>query len=246
MRRTDKLSLYRRKRDFSVTPEPSGDKPPPAGGGRYVVQLHDARRLHFDLRLEVDGVYKSWAVTRGPSLDPNDRRLAVEVEDHPIEYGTFEGTIPKGQYGGGTVMLWDRGQWIPHGDPVKALKKGHIEFEFDGERLKGGFHLVRMADRDEGKGEGARHNWLLIKMSDRWAKPGHGDAAIANATSVKTGRGMRDIASGGGPEWDSTRSAEAMKKNVAAIEADARGKRGKLPAIIEPELTTLAEAPPGG
>ncbi|HET6620136.1 MAG TPA: DNA ligase D [Dongiaceae bacterium] len=246
MRRSDKLSLYRRKRDFSVTPEPGGERPAPAGGRRYVMQMHAARRLHFDLRLEIDGVYKSWAVTRGPSLDPKDRRLAVEVEDHPIEYGTFEGTIPKGQYGGGTVMLWDRGRWIPRGDPVKGHKKGHIEFEFDGERLKGGFHLVRMADRDEGKGKGAKHNWLLIKTSDRWAKPGRGDAAIANATSVKTGRTMREIAAGGGPEWDSTRSAAAMKKNVAALEADARGKPGKLPAIIEPELTSLADAPPDG
>jgi bifunctional non-homologous end joining protein LigD len=246
MRRKDKLSLYRKKRDFSVTPEPSGEGAPPAGSGRYLIQMHDARRLHFDLRLEADGVYKSWAVTRGPSLDPKDRRLAVEVEDHPIEYGTFEGTIPQGQYGGGTVMLWDRGHWIPEGDPAKGLKKGHLAFELKGERLKGAFDLVRMADRDEGKGKKLRHNWLLIKKNDRWAKPGHGDAAIANATSVKTGRTMRQIAEGRGPTWDSNRSAAAMKKNVAALEADARGKPGKLPAFIEPELTTLVDAPPGG
>ena len=246
MRRKDKLSLYRKKRDFSVTPEPSGAGAAPRGGGRFVIQMHAARRLHFDLRLEVDGVYKSWAVTRGPSLDPQDRRLAVEVEDHPIEYGTFEGTIPQGQYGGGTVMLWDRGQWIPEGDPVKGLKKGHLAFEFKGERLKGGFDLVRMADRDEGKGSKVRHNWLLIKKDDRWAKPGHGDAAIANATSVKTGRSMRQIAEGGGPTWDSNRSESAMKKNLAAMEADGHGKRGGLPAFIEPELTTSVEAPPSG
>jgi bifunctional non-homologous end joining protein LigD len=246
MRRKDKLSLYRKKRDFSVTPEPSGVAPAPAGSGRYVIQLHDARRLHFDLRLEIGGVYKSWAVTRGPSLDPKDRRLAVEVEDHPIEYGAFEGTIPQGEYGGGTVMLWDRGHWVPEGDPAKAHKKGHIAFEFKGERLKGSYHLVRMADRDEGKGKKVRHNWLLIKQNDRWAKPGHGDAAIANATSVKTGRTMRQIAEGAGPVWDSTRSPAAMKKNVAAIEADERGKRGKLPPFIEPELTTLVDEPPSG
>src|SRR5213593_3735427 len=173
MRRKDKLVLYRKKRDFSVTPEPSGATAASAGGGRYVIQLHAARRLHFDLRLEIDGVYKSWAVTRGPSLDPNDRRLAVEVEDHPIEYGTFEGTIPQGEYGGGTVMLWDRGHWKPDGDPAKAHQKGHITFEFEGERLKGGFSLIRMADRDQGKGKRVRHNWLLIKKNDRWAKPGH-------------------------------------------------------------------------
>jgi bifunctional non-homologous end joining protein LigD len=246
MRGNGKLSLYRKKRDFSVTPEPSGEGRAPSGDHRYVMQLHAARRLHFDLRLEVDGVYKSWAVTRGPSLDPKDRRLAVEVEDHPIEYGTFEGTIPQGEYGGGTVMLWDRGHWRPEGDPAKAHKKGHISFEFEGERLKGGFSLIRMADRDQGKGRKARHNWLLIKKNDRWARPGQGDAAIANATSVKTGRTMRQIAEGGGPQWSSERSPAAMKKNVAAMEAEARGKPARLPAIIEPELTTLVDAPPGG
>ena len=255
MRRKDKLGLYRNKRDFSVTPEPSGQAAIAAVGGaaasaadgaRYVIQLHAARRLHFDLRLEIDGVYKSWAVTRGPSLDPEDRRLAVEVEDHPLEYGTFEGTIPQGEYGGGTVMLWDRGHWEPEGDPAKAHKKGHIGFELQGERLKGGFDLVRMADRDEGKGKRVRHNWLLIKKSDRYAKPGKGDAAMANATSVKTGRTMRQIAEGDGPVWDSTRSASAMKKNIAALETDSAGKRSKLPAIIEPELTTLVDAPPSG
>src|SRR5215813_9814570 len=248
MRGNDKLSLYRKKRDFSLTPEPRGGRTMPAAASRYVMQLHAARRLHFDLRLEIDGVYNSWAVTRGPSLDPKDRRLAVEVEDHPIEYGTFEGTIPQGEYGGGTVMLWDRGHWKPEGDPKKAHQKGHISFEFEGERLKGGFSLIRMADRDEGKGKGhkARHNWLLIKKNDRWAKPGHGDAAIANATSVKTGRGMRQIAEGGGPQWGSGRSPETMRRNVAAMEADASGKSAKLPAVVEPELTTLVDVPPSG
>ena len=244
MRRKDKLALYRKKRDFGVTPEPSGQGKTPASGSRYVIQMHAARRLHYDLRLEVDGVYKSWAVTRGPSLDPKDRRLAVEVEDHPIEYGTFEGTIPQGEYGGGTVMLWDRGTWAPEGDPAKAHKKGHITFAFKGERLEGGYSLIRMADRDRGKGRKVRHNWLLIKKNDRWARPGHGDAAIENATSVKTGRSMRQIAEGDSPTWDSTRTKAAMKKNVAAIKADEGGKRGKLPAVIEPELTTLVEAPP--
>jgi bifunctional non-homologous end joining protein LigD len=246
MHRKDKLALYRKKRDFSVTPEPSGERAQAASGNRFVVQMHAARRLHFDLRLEMDGVYKSWAVTRGPSLDPKDRRLAVEVEDHPIEYGTFEGTIPKGEYGGGTVMLWDRGHWIPEMDPAKAFKKGHIALEFQGERLKGKFDLVRMADRDDGKGGKTRHNWLLIKKKDRWAKPGHGDAALANATSVKTGRTMRQIAEGDGPVWDSTRTKAAMKKNVAAMEAEDAGKPGKLPAFIEPELSTMVDAPPGG
>ena len=246
MRRKDNLALYRKKRDFAVTSEPSGAGRAPAGGSRYVIQMHAARRLHYDLRLEIDGVYKSWAVTRGPSLDPKDRRLAVEVEDHPIEYGTFEGTIPQGEYGGGTVMLWDRGTWAPDGDPAKAHKKGHITFAFDGERLQGDFSLIRMADRNQGKGSKLRHNWLLIKKNDRWAKPGHGDAAIENATSVKTGRSMRQIAEGDSPVWDSTRTKAAMKKNVATIKADEGGKRGKLPAIIEAELTTLVDAPPSG
>lgn len=246
MCRRDKLALYRKKRDFTVTPEPSGEGKAPASGSRYVIQMHAARRLHYDLRLEIDGVYKSWAVTRGPSLDPKDRRLAVEVEDHPIEYGTFEGTIPQGEYGGGAVMLWDRGTWIPEGDPRKAHKRGHITFEFKGERLKGGFSLIRMADRDQGKGRKVRHNWLLIKKNDRWAKPGHGDAALENATSIKTGRAMRQIAEGPGPTWDSTRTKRALKKNVAAIKAEDNGKRGRLPAVIEPELTTLVDAPPSG
>ena len=244
MRRKDKLALYRKKRDFAVTPEPSGAGKAPGSGSRFVIQMHAARRLHYDLRLEVGSVYKSWAVTRGPSLDPKDRRLAVEVEDHPIEYGTFEGTIPQGEYGGGTVMLWDRGTWEPEGDPAKAHKKGHITFTFNGERLKGGFSLIRMKDREQGRK--GRHNWLLIKKNDRSARPGHGDSAIENATSVKTGRTMRQIAEGDSPVWDSTRTKAAMKKNVAAIKADESGRRGKLPAVIEPELTTLVEAPPSG
>jgi len=197
MRSKDKLSLYRGKRDFAVTPEPSGDTAAGADGGRYVMQLHAARRPHFDLRLEIDGDFKSWAVTRGPSLDPKDRRLAVEVEDHPLEYGAFEGTIPAGEYGGGTVMLWDRGRWVPEGDAAKAHRKGHIAFELNGERLKGGFSLVRMKDRATGNGKRPR-NWLLIKRKDRWARPGNGDPEIARATSVKTGRTMRQITEGAG------------------------------------------------
>ncbi|MEZ5831251.1 MAG: non-homologous end-joining DNA ligase [Dongiaceae bacterium] len=243
MRRKDKLSLYRKKRDFSVTPEPPGERPTPSGGGRYVIQRHAARRLHYDLRLEIDGVYKSWAVTRGPSLDPKDRRLAVEVEDHPIEYGTFEGTIPKGEYGGGTVMLWDRGLWIPEGNPAKAHKKGHIAFELRGERLHGGYSLVRMADRGEAKGRRVQHNWLLIKKNDRWAKPGRGDDAIANATSVKSGRTMREIAEAKGGARQSNRPAA---KRVAANVSDRGGKRVKLSALVGPETATQGDPPPAG
>src|SRR5271156_5989709 len=139
-----KLAKYRAKRDFTRTAEPSGDEAAPAAARlRYVIQKHAASRLHYDLRLEVDGVFKSWAVTRGPSLDPADKRLAVEVEDHPLDYGDFEGTIPKGEYGGGTVQLWDRGFWAPD-DPGKGFKKGDLKFTLHGDKLRGGWVLVRM------------------------------------------------------------------------------------------------------
>src|SRR5881227_1139145 len=164
----DKLSLYQAKRDFTKTAEPSGKaRVKPAQYPRFVVQKHAASRLHYDLRLEVDGVFKSWAVTKGPSLDPRDRRLAVEVEDHPLDYGDFEGTIPEGQYGGGTVMLWDRGYWAPEPgtDPHQGLEKGDLKIVLDGERLKGGFVLVRMKPRGREK----RNNWLLIKHHDEYA-----------------------------------------------------------------------------
>src|SRR6201989_787269 len=145
-----KLTTYQAKRDFKVTAEPSGETEGAASNRlRYVIQKHDATRLHYDLRLEVDGVFKSWAVTRGPSLDPHDKRLAVEVEDHPLDYGDFEGTIPHGQYGGGTVMLWDRGYWAPEPgtDAHAGLDKGDLKIVLDGERLKGSFVLVRMKPR---------------------------------------------------------------------------------------------------
>src|SRR5215208_5007897 len=147
-----KLTTYRKKRDFGKTEEPSGDvKVAPSGQRRFVIQKHDATRLHYDLRLEVGGVFKSWAVTKGPSLDPGDKRLAVETEDHPLDYGDFEGTIPKGEYGGGTVMLWDRGFWSADGDPAKALRKGDLKFTLVGEKLQGGWILVRLRnDRERG------------------------------------------------------------------------------------------------
>src|SRR3984885_13983306 len=141
-----KLGTYWKKRDFGTTAEPRG-KAGRAKGQRYVIQKHDATRLHYDLRLELDGVMLSWAVTRGPSLIPGDKRLAIAVEDHPIEYNTFEGTIPQGQYGGGTVMIWDRGTWLPEGDPHAGLKKGRLDFTLDGEKLHGAWHLVRMRGR---------------------------------------------------------------------------------------------------
>src|SRR5215469_4093835 len=149
---SNKLATYRAKRDFHKTAEPSGQAAVrPANRLRYVIQKHDATRLHYDFRLELDGVFKSWAVTRGPSLDPADKRLAVEVEDHPLDYGDFEGTIPEGQYGGGTVQLWDRGYWLPEAsDPAAAIRKGELKFAVEGKRLHGGFVLVRIRNRRAG------------------------------------------------------------------------------------------------
>jgi bifunctional non-homologous end joining protein LigD len=193
-----RLSKYRAKRDFTKTAEPSGvDGVVPAEHLRFVIQKHAASRLHYDLRLELGGVFKSWAVTRGPSLDPADKRLAVEVEDHPLGYGDFEGTIPKGQYGGGTVQIWDRGYWAPQGSQSAeaALAAGELKFVLEGERLHGSWVLVRIkADRSGGK----RTNWLLIKHRDEYARPGDHDALLAEDRSVASGRTMAQIAAGKG------------------------------------------------
>jgi bifunctional non-homologous end joining protein LigD len=194
-----KLSTYQAKRDFKKTKEPSGARAVRAAEyPRFVIQKHDATRLHYDLRLEHDGVFKSWAVTKGPSLDPRDKRLAVEVEDHPLDYGDFEGTIPKGEYGGGTVMLWDRGFWLPEGDESvdEALRKGELKFQLAGDKLQGSWVLVRMkGDRFGGK----RNNWLLIKHKDEWARDGDGEAILKKDRSVASGRTMGQIAAGKGP-----------------------------------------------
>ncbi len=193
-----KLARYRAKRDFNRTEEPSGRrKVKPSGALRFVIQKHAARRLHYDLRLELDGVFKSWAVTRGPSLDPADKRLAVEVEDHPLDYGDFEGTIPAGEYGGGTVQLWDRGLWRAEGSrsAQEQLAKGELKFTLYGVRLSGGWVLVRMRNDRYG---GKRTNWLLIKHRDESAKPGAGDEVLAEDRSVASGRPMALIAAGKG------------------------------------------------
>ena len=234
-----RLATYRAKRDFARTAEP-------AGGGRrggkalaYVVQRHDATRLHYDLRLEWGGVMKSWAVTRGPSLDPVDKRLAVEVEDHPIAYNEFEGTIPKGQYGGGTVQIWDRGTWAPD-DPARVagdLAAGKLKFTLHGERLHGGFTLVRMrsraADRD-------RSNWLLIKEHDDAARPGEGDAVLEAETSIVTGRTLVEIA-GGDAAPPRKRAAPAAKRSSAR-----RTTGGAMPDFVPPMLCKPVDAPPAG
>ena len=222
-----KLAKYRSKRDFEKTAEPSGGTGVAASKRRrFVIQKHDATRLHYDLRLELDGVFKSWAVTRGPSLDPQDKRLAVEVEDHPLDYGDFEGTIPEGEYGGGTVMLWDRGYWEPEGTktPEKALADGDFKFILDGERLHGSWVLVRMkTDRLRGK----RTNWLLIKHRDETARDGDGDAVLDQDTSVASGRGMERIAAGKG-RWPKALHARGeVHGRAGCCVGQQQGQRGQ-------------------
>lgn len=267
---TDTLSLYRAKRDFSKTAEPSGERPIAASNrNRFVIQKHDATRLHYDFRLELDGVFKSWAVTRGPSVDPADKRLAVEVEDHPLDYGDFEGTIPKGQYGGGTVQLWDRGYWEPleTKSPQQALAKGELKFTLEGERLHGSWVLVRLkSDRHASRGKkAARHNWLLIKHRDEHALPGEGDSILKDDRSIASGRAMAEIAAGAGKAptpfmlaksrkaradavWQSKPAARAPQRNIATHATPERRKRksAALPAFIPPQLCESVERPPSG
>ncbi|MFO1079855.1 MAG: DNA ligase D [Reyranellaceae bacterium] len=258
--RKDSLSSYRAKRDFSQTAEPSGKEAVARSNAlRFVVQRHDATRLHYDFRLELDGVFKSWAVTRGPSLDPHDKRLAVEVEDHPLDYGDFEGTIPKGQYGGGTVQLWDRGTWLPEGDPHQGLKKGDLKFVLQGERLKGSWVLVRMRGDKFG---GKRTNWLLIKHRDDFVQEGEQDALLVDK-SVASGRSLKQIAIGAGRAptpfmtgrrrsagavWNSDRGDDGSgggEVDTAPRRAKAK-KAASMPRFVEPQLCKLAEAPPSG
>jgi bifunctional non-homologous end joining protein LigD len=254
------LSTYRKKRDFEKTAEPSGEaKVAPSKRGRFVIQKHDATRLHYDLRLEFDGVFKSWAVTRGPSLDPHDKRLAVEVEDHPLDYGDFEGTIPKGEYGGGTVMIWDRGYWDGD-DPERGFRKGDLKFTLDGGKLHGSWVLVRMRnDRTGGK----RTNWLLIKHRDEYAREGDANTVLDEDRSVASGRTMEQIAAGKGraPKpfmlakhirgkadavWHSNRG-EAAEARAAAKAPPARGKKiTEMPGFVAPQLCTSVERPPRG
>ena len=262
MAASEKLSNYRAKRDFRQTLEPSGEEAvKPSTRRRFVIQKHDATRLHYDLRLELDGVFKSWAVTRGPSLDPHDKRLAVEVEDHPLDYGDFEGTIPKGQYGGGTVMLWDRGYWEPEGkkSPEQALAKGNFKFTLEGKRLHGGFVLVRMA---RGRERSKRTNWLLIKHRDQFAVEANGVSILdENNTSVASGRTMEAIAAGKGRKPKSFMlqegkvQADAVWDSPAGLAAEEQGEaRGKkkpnavtavhLPDFIAPQLCATLDRPP--
>jgi len=238
------LETYRKKRDFTLTSEPRG-KSARAKGDLFVVQKHDARRLHYDFRLEMDGVLKSWAVTRGPSLVPGEKRLAVHVEDHPLEYAGFEGTIPKGEYGGGTVIVWDTGRWKSTGDAHKQYKKGHLEFELTGEKLKGRWHLVRM----HGKPGEKRENWLLIKGEDDFARePDEPDILEEKPESVKTGRVIADVEDEE-PGWSSKTGRIKTKPATAKKPAASRptnGQKRAMPDFIEPELATLVPAAPEG
>ena len=224
-----KLSLYRQKRDFTKTAEPSGTaKVAAAEYPRFVIQKHAATRLHYDLRLEVDGVFKSWAVTKGLSLDPKDKRLAVETEDHPLDYGDFEGTIPKGEYGGGTVMLWDRGFWAADGDAAKALRKGELKFTLAGEKLQGSWVLVRLRhDRERGK----RTNWLLIKRHDGYEREGDSDSILAQDRSVASGRSMEEIAAGKGrsPKPSCSARSKLQGQRRLALQSQRRQGGGPLP-----------------
>lgn len=252
---SDLLGEYKSKRDFAKTQEPSGAAPVAREGrGTFVVQKHDATRLHYDFRLELDGVLLSWAVTRGPSNFPGDKRLAVRVEDHPLEYGGFEGTIPEGEYGGGTVMLWDRGTWEPVGDPHEGLDGGDLKFRLYGERLKGEWVLVHMKGRDSKRRSGPpRENWLLIKHKDSYSRDK--DTLTTRFTrSVATGRDLKQIASGAKPAKSSRVKADAVWHSDAdaAEQADqttrilATAKNGKTPAFRPVQLATLVDSVPAG
>jgi bifunctional non-homologous end joining protein LigD len=218
----DPLTIYRAKRDFSKTPEPPPERRRKAGNS-FVIQKHAARRTHFDFRLEHDGVLKSWAVTKGPSLDPAQKRLAVMTEDHPLEYGGFEGVIPKGEYGAGPVMIWDRGTWEPIGDPEEGLIKGDLKFRLHGDRLNGDFVLVRMKPRKEDRG---RQNWLLIKKRDEYAGDGYEPTQTCD-TSVKSGRNMHEIETGEVPVWSSKAQKKSPTAKACAGTARSRRKRAE-------------------
>jgi bifunctional non-homologous end joining protein LigD len=226
------LADYHAKRNFKKTAEPRGAKSTRAAKyPRFVIQKHDATRLHYDLRLEVNNVFKSWAVTRGPSLDPAAKRLAVEVEDHPLDYGDFEGTIPKGEYGGGTVMVWDRGYWSPISSkpPARALRDGELKFVMGGDKLKGSWVLVRMKhDRTGGK----RTNWLLIKHKDEWAKPGSNEQVLKKDRSVASGRTMAQITAGKG---EGARSFMLLRRKSSSTDDiwHCNQKEGLRPASLQ-------------
>jgi len=241
------LVEYRKKRHFDKTAEPAGKvaKSKPLRRLSFVIQKHAATRLHYDFRLELDGVLKSWAVPKGPSFDPADKRLAVEVEDHPIEYAKFEGRIPEGEYGAGEVIVWDRGKWTPIGDPHEGLRKGNLKFELVGEKLNGEWVLVRLHGREQS----GKPNWLLIKHRDEHARPtAEFDVTVDQPRSVKTGRMLEELGEKKNLKtWSSNRKAKKVAKTVgkAVVATKANGKpraRGKRSAA----KSSRKKAPPAG
>jgi bifunctional non-homologous end joining protein LigD len=226
------LQTYRQKRNFSLTPEPKGaPRAKHKSGLQFVIQKHDASRLHYDFRLELDGTLKSWAVPKGPSLDPARKALAVQVEDHPLEYGNFEGVIPEGQYGGGTVLVWDRGTWEPVGNPRDGFAAGKLHFVLHGQKLKGEWALVRMHGGTGGDGK----NWLLMKVADQYASKTRD--ILNDAASVKSKRSMNQIAGDRDDVW----SGEAKQTSKLSGAA-----RSAMPEKLSPQLAVLAEHPPQG
>ena len=261
------LREYRRKRDFDKTPEPRGRTATKYPQLKFLVQKHDASHLHYDFRLELDGVLKSWAVPKGPDLDPANKRLAIQVEDHPLEYGDFEGTIPQGQYGGGTVLLWDQGTWEPLDDAEKGLREGRLKFVLHGEKLHGGWMLVRRGGSKAGPGE---RNWFLFKEKDQFAKTGKG-ITEQKPRSVTTGRNLDEIARQSDRVWgargevqhngrkkksfgektgastkSSAKHAENGKAATSKLLASPAVRRARLPAKQEVQLATLAAQAPAG
>jgi bifunctional non-homologous end joining protein LigD len=231
------LDRYRRKRNFDVTPEPRGDRIE-TGHRRYVIQKHAARRLHYDLRLEHDGVLWSWAVPKGPSLDPAEKRLAVRTEDHPIDYATFEGTIPAGEYGGGRVLVWDHGQWLPEGDPAEDLERGRLHFRLRGDKLRGRWNLIRIKDDD---------NWLLIKSHDEYARS-EPDVEIVDELplSVLTGRAIEEIEEVGRKPRDNPEDRDNSRPSRTDENgADENEAQADLP-ILAPQLAVLVDEVPHG
>ena len=253
------LKAYRQKRHFDKTTEPEGGQPI-EGGRQYLIQKHDASHLHYDFRLELDGVLKSWAVPKGPSLDPGKKALAVHVEDHPLEYGSFEGVIPRGEYGGGTVMLWDRGTWEPDGDAAESYQRGKLVFELKGERLKGRWALIRMGGKAGQDGK----NWLLKKVDDDESQKDGDDNILSRmTTSIATGRTMDQIAANAKPankpsaktrrptkRSKSPKPADRLQKPRGSRSLEASALKGSvraaMPRKVAPELPTLVEQVPQG
>ena len=260
------LKEYRSKRHFGKTPEPSGGRARVSSKRRlkFVIQKHAARRLHYDFRLELEGVLKSWAVPKGPSLDPGEKRLAVQVEDHPLEYGKFEGRIPEGEYGAGEVILWDRGKWIPDGDPLQGLRDGRLEFELQGQKLQGSWMLLRMGGASR---RSDKPQWLLLKKRDAAARPlSKGDILEEQPQSVKSGRRLGEAEGSKARVWRSNRKrgSESSAPTVRPVARSLRrvaskelaklpdlsilagAKRAPLPGWFEPQLATLVAKPPSG